>query len=376
MEKKRAIAIVLALIFILAGILPVFADEIEQHQQQLQQVQQQLQEQQQRAAQARRQVTSLAEQLRLIQVDYDAARNDYEAIQSRRAYIEQQIALNVQILANTEKNLAARTKILNQRIRDIYKNGQINYLDVLLGAADFNDFATRADLLKRVLAQDAALINKVRAERSLIIQKKAELQRDRAAVIELEKEAADKKSVIEARKREREAVLDSAVNERDAAERAYQELLETSRRIEQMIRSIQSGNRDATGATGALLWPAAGPITSPYGWRIHPIFGTRRFHSGIDIGADYGDPIRAADGGIVICADWLGGYGKAVILDHGAGISTLYGHNSELLVGEGQRVYKGQVIARAGATGYATGPHLHFEVRQNGSPVDPLAYLP
>ena len=86
--------------------------------------------------------------------------------------------------------------------------------------------------------------------------------------------------------------------------------------------------------------------------------------------------IRAADGGVVIYADWMGGYGKAVIIDHGGGITTLYGHNSELVVSEGQRVRKGQTIARAGATGYATGPHCHFEVRQNGSPVNPMGYLP
>jgi len=125
-----------------------------------------------------------------------------------------------------------------------------------------------------------------------------------------------------------------------------------------------------------MSWPINGPITSPYGWRPHPIFGTQRYHSGVDIGADYGDPIRAADGGVIIYSDWMGGYGYAVIIDHGGGISTLYGHNNELLVGVGQRVYKGQTIARAGSTGYSTGPHCHCEVRQNGSPVNPLAYLP
>jgi len=335
-----------------------------------------MQQHQQKAADAQKKVTSISEQLRVIQVDLDAAMADYNAIKSRRQYTEQQIAINTAILAKAEKSLAERTKILNKRIRDIYENGQVSYLDVLLGATDFNDFPTRADLLKRVLAQDAALIDKVRAERALVVQKKAELERDRAAILELEKAAAAKKSVIETRRNERAAVLDSAVHECDTAERAYQELLETSRRIEQMIRNKKSGNREEMCASGAMSWPISGPITSPYGWRTHPIFGTQRYHSGVDIGADYGDPIRAADGGVVIYADWMGGYGYAVIIDHGGGISTLYGHNNELLVGVGQRVYKGQTIARAGSTGYSTGPHCHFEVRQNGSPVNPLAYLP
>ncbi len=376
MEKRRITALALALLLLAGGAVPVLADEIEDHQRQLQDIKQQMQQHQQKAADAQKKVTSISEQLRVIQVDLDAAMADYNAIKSRRQYTEQQIAINTAILAKAEKSLAERTKILNKRIRDIYENGQVSYLDVLLGATDFNDFTTRADLLKRVLAQDAALIDKVRAERALVVQKKAELERDRAAILELEKAAAAKKSVIETRRNERAAVLDSAVHERDTAERAYQELLETSRRIEQMIRNKKSGNREEMGASGAMSWPISGPITSPYGWRTHPIFGTQRYHSGVDIGADYGDPIRAADGGVVIYADWMGGYGYAVIIDHGGGISTLYGHNNELLVGVGQRVYKGQVIARAGSTGYSTGPHCHFEVRQNGSPVSPMNYLP
>jgi murein DD-endopeptidase MepM/ murein hydrolase activator NlpD len=360
---------------VLALIAPVLAAEDDQ-QRELENIQQQMEQQQNRASQAQRQVNSVSEQLRLIQVDLDQAANDYTAIQNKRIATEQQIKTNTEILAKAEKDLASRSKVLNKRMRDIYENGQVSYLDVLLGSVDFGDFTTRIDLLKRVITQDITLIMKVKAERELVIQKKAELERDRAAVLELEKVAAEKKQTVEARKADRQVVLNSAVNERDTAERAYQELLETSRQIEQMIRNHQSGNRESVGSSGAMMWPIQGPITSPYGWRTHPIFGTARYHSGLDIGADYGDPVRAADGGVVIYADWYGGYGKAVIIDHGGGITTLYGHNSELLVSEGQNVRKGQVIARAGSTGYSTGPHVHFEVRQDGSPVDPMGYLP
>lgn len=373
---KRYLASALIILLVLVAIAPVLAAEIEEQERQLEDIQRQMQEQQNRAALAQRQVNSISEQLRIIQVDLDAALGDYNTIVSKREYTEQQIKLNTEILARAEKSLVERNKILNKRIRDIYKNGQISYLEVLLGATDFRDFSTRVDILQRVLSSDVALIAKVKAERELVIQKKAELERDRAAVLELEKAAAAKKNVVEIRRNEREAVLTSAVSERDTAERAYRELLDTSRHIEQMIRNQKSGNRDALGGTGVMVWPTAGPITSPFGWRTHPIFGTQRFHSGIDIGADYGDPVRAADGGVVIYSDWMGGYGKAVIVDHGSGITTLYAHNSELLVSEGQRVYKGQTISRAGSTGYSTGPHLHFEVRQNGSPVSPMSYLP
>ena len=134
-----------------------------------------------------------------------------------------------------------------------------------------------------------------------------------------------------------------------------------------------AGNGDGK-ATGVMQWPVAGPVTSPFGWRIHPIFHVRKFHTGIDIGAGYGTPIHAADGGRVIYATWMSGYGNTTIIDHGNGISTLYAHQSSILISSGS-VTKGQVIGYVGATGYATGPHLHFEVRVNGNPVNPLGYL-
>ncbi|HMM19511.1 MAG TPA: peptidoglycan DD-metalloendopeptidase family protein [Selenomonadales bacterium] len=370
---RRFTAFSLILLLVLALVSPVLADASEEE---LQDIQRQMRQQQSRRNDAQRQVDNLSDRLGLIQADLDAAQSDYKAIQAKRAATEQQIKLNTEILAKTERNLAERTQILNKRMRDIYENGQISYLDVLLGSADFRDFATRVDILRRVLDQDAALIAQVRAERELVIQKREELERDKAAILTLEQEAAAKKEIIEARKQEQQAVLDTAVNERDAAEQAYRELQETSRRIERMLQSIQSGNREAAGASGAMMWPVQGVITSPFGWRTHPIFGTSIFHSGLDIGVDYGEPVKAADGGIVVEAGWMGGYGKAVIIDHGGGISTLYGHNSELLVGAGQRIGKGQVIALAGSTGYSTGPHVHFEVRKNGEPVNPYNYLP
>lgn len=373
-RKSMALALMLVLLTLL--VIPAWAADLEDQQQQ---VQQQMQMQQNRKDAAQQKVDSVSEQLRKVQSDLATAQSEYKSIQARLSSTEQQIEANTVVLAKAEKNLAERSKVLNKRIRDIYENGQVNYLDVLLGAKDFGDFATRMDILKRVINSDIELIIKVKAERELVLTKKAELERDKAAIVDLKKAAEEQKQQIEANKRKQENVLESAVSERDTAEQAYQELMETSRRIEQMIRNNRAGKGGGGGggsSTGAMIWPASGPITSPFGWRTHPIFGTSRYHSGIDIGADYGDAVGAADGGVVIYADWMGGYGKAVIIDHGGGISTLYAHNSELVVSEGQRVRKGETVSYVGSTGYSTGPHLHFEVRQDGSPVNPMNYLP
>ncbi|HEY6357291.1 MAG TPA: M23 family metallopeptidase, partial [Vicinamibacterales bacterium] len=128
-------------------------------------------------------------------------------------------------------------------------------------------------------------------------------------------------------------------------------------------------------ASGHFIWPAQGPMVSGFGMRWHPILGGYRMHTGIDIAAPYGAPIIASDAGVVLFVGWYGGYGNTVIVDHGSGYSTLYAHCSAILVNQGQNVARGQAIARVGATGYATGPHLHFEIRVNGVPVNPMSRL-
>ena len=375
-KRYRFLSAALVLVFAVLAVAPVLADELEEKQQQLNSVQQQIEAQQRKAELARRKEQSIAEQLRAIQRELDTAEDEYETVNDQLENTEQHIKANVELSNRLTKKLEVQTKTLHRRIRDIYKNGQVNYLDVLLGAKDFNDFVGRMDILKKILAYDNALIQGTKADRETLRKAKEQLEADRAKIVELRKLAAAKREQVAERRQERRGVLNAATYERETAERAYRELIETSRQIEQMIKRIQSGEKNIGGSTGTMTWPAEGEITSPFGWRVHPIFGTQRLHTGIDIGADYGDAIRAADGGVVIHADWMGGYGNAVIIDHGNGISTLYAHNSQLLVSEGQTVSKGQTVARCGSTGYSTGPHLHFEVRHNGSPVNPLNYLP
>ena len=373
---RRFLSAVLAVSFVVLAISPVLADELEDKQQELTNIQQQADDAQRKAERARLKERSVAEQLRVIQAELSEAQAEFDAINDQLLQTEGQIRSNTELSARLVKKMEAQTQTLHRRIRDIYKNGQVNYLDVLFGAKDFSDFVSRMDILKKILAYDNALLQATKADREALARAKAQLEIDRGKIVELRKQSAAKKALVAERRQERQGVLNAATYERETAERAYRELIETSKQIETMIRKIQSGEKNVGGSTGTMLWPAEGEITSPFGWRVHPIFGTQRLHTGIDIGADYGDTVRAADGGVIIHSDWMGGYGNAVIIDHGNGISTLYAHNSQLLVSEGQTVAKGQAISRVGSTGYSTGPHLHFEVRQNGTPVNPLNFLP
>lgn len=365
-----------AIILLCSFSITTFASTLEG---QLQDIQAQMSNERARAEKAGQQVDSISEQLRALQAELDKATKEYEAVKKQLDETEEKIEKNTIVLEKAEKALDKRMKVLNKRIRDIYKNGQISYVDVLFGAKDFSDFMTRMDLLKRIIQFDFDLIMKIKAERAEILAKRAELEQDKIAIKQLEESADEKRKEMEIKKSNKQELLDSAVNDRDMAEQAYQELLAASAQVERMIRQstyrVPDGTSGSGLSTGRMVWPIYGEITSEFGWRTHPIFGTEKYHSGLDIAGDYGLPVVAADGGVVIHAGWISGYGNTVIIDHGGGLSTLYGHNDSLAVFEGQSVSQGQLIAYCGSTGYSTGPHVHFEVRESGSPVSPHNYL-
>ena len=321
-------------------------------------------------------IEGLSEEKRAVDEAADEATKAYKDVRKELDATEKRIDENEDKLKVLNKDFAVKRDQLAKRVRDIYINGQINYLDVLFGAKDFQDFFTRMDLLKRVIQQDYDLVQAVFAEKTAIETSQKELEQDKTAKEKLVASAADRKKEAEKKQAAKQAIIDKMETDRATQERIINENLAASKEVEQMIRNSRyQPASPALSGSGALNWPISGPITSPFGWRVHPITGASRFHSGIDIGGDYGDTIHAAGAGIVSYAGWISGYGYAVIIDHGGGISTLYGHNQALLVSEGQSVSQGQAIAECGSTGNSTGPHCHFEVRVDGEPVDPMGYL-
>ena len=321
-------------------------------------------------------IEGLSEEKRAVDEAADEATKAYKDVKKELDATEARIDENEDKLKVLNKDFVVKRDQLAKRVRDIYINGQINYLDVLFGAKDFQDFFTRMDLLKRVIQQDYDLVQVVFAEKTAIETSQKELEQDKTAKEKLVASAADRKKEAEKKQAAKQAIIDKMETDRATQERIINENLAASKEVEQMIRNSRyQPASPALSGGGALNWPLGGPITSPFGWRVHPITGASRFHSGIDIGGDYGDTIHAAGAGIVSYAGWISGYGYAVIIDHGGGISTLYGHNQALLVSEGQSVSQGQAIAECGSTGNSTGPHCHFEVRVDGEPVDPMGYL-
>lgn len=369
-------------------------------------------------------IDSVSEFKRQLDEEAAVATADYEEKQAALDETLYRIAENENTLVEVTAELNEKHGVLETRVRDIYINGQISYLDVLFGAQDFGDFLTRMDLLKRVIIRDSELVADVLAYQNEIKEVGRQLEADRRVQAELAAKAEAAKDVKLEKVAQQQALIDLMQNDKEIYNRQYDEMMASSAEVERLIQeskyrkaaeeearrrqaeeaqrqaeiearrqaqmeaAAQAGNVDVVefgedapesyvmqSYGGGMIWPLSGPITSEFGWRVHPIFGSQRFHSGLDIGGDYGLPIHAAQSGIVIEAGWIGGYGNTIMIEHGNGIVTLYGHNESLAVGVGQYVNQGDVIAYCGSTGNSTGPHCHFEVRLGGEPVSPWDYL-
>jgi murein DD-endopeptidase MepM/ murein hydrolase activator NlpD len=280
-------------------------------------------------------------------------------------------------LQELEYDLNKKRDATSARLRYLQRQQLQRWWVTLLSSRDLNQFADRRRQIERIYDSDRKLLgdltersDRVEKQRNQVIAQKNEVEL-------LTQKLKYQKANIEAETVAQQNSLDRLKSDRQALTQAEDRLAEDSRRLSQIILAkVQpySGLVLPPG-TGQLMYPTIGEVTSNFGWRVHPILGTERFHAGIDFGADYGSLIYASARGRVIYADWYGGYGNSVIIDHGNGMTTLYAHCSELYVKDGDVVERGQPIAAVGSTGFSTGPHLHFELRANGEPVDPAAYL-
>lgn len=265
---------------------------------------------------------------------------------------------------------------VGQRLRSFYMGEHLGMLDLLLDAVNISNFMDRLYFQRRIYDQDKVLIKQYFERTKALKAKKQQLawQKERLAsnIRAIENYQDQLKESIQLD----QLLVQKLKTSKKAYEMAEAQLQRESYEIQlQIQRATRSIKGPIKGSTGRMMAPVMAPITSNFGYRTHPVYRTSKFHSGTDFGARSGSPIRAADGGTVIYAGWRGGYGKVVIINHGNNITTLYAHMSGIAVGSGASVAQGQVIGYVGTTGLSTGPHLHFEVRDNGRPVNPLSYL-
>jgi murein DD-endopeptidase MepM/ murein hydrolase activator NlpD len=263
-------------------------------------------------------------------------------------------------------------KLMGVRIRHWFKGARVSMVQQVLLSESVSDMVDTLYFQERILSQDARIFNALKRETNALKAKQQSLLSERHKKAESVGKIRQLKVNLYAQKVEEERMKQRYASDAKYYEKKERELLAESEKIEELLRGYVRGVK---GSTGRFIWPVLGRITSGFGFRIHPIHRTRLNHTGLDISRPNGTPVKASDGGRVVMAGGYGGYGKCIIINHGKGHATLYGHLSRLGVSRGTNVGKGQTIGAVGSTGYSTGAHLHFEVRLNGRPVNPRRYL-
>ncbi len=297
--------------------------------------------------------------------------------QSKRSNLEVRLS---QMESELKKSLAEYNNAnvqMRNRIRQVYKNQRTGMFELIFTAKDLNSLLDVIYFEKIVLKKDYAKMVEIKAKSQRIAAMKREVQNQKIALEQSIQNINYQQKNIKSAIAHNQSMISKYKTDRKTYEQAERELARQSASLQSMIARNRGDSQVKVSA--GFMRPIGGRITSPFGWRTHPIFNSRTFHSGVDIAGPNKGVIRASNSGKVIYSGWYGGYGKVVILDHGkvnnSPTTTLYAHMSSIKASQGQFVNKGDVIGYEGTTGYSTGPHVHFEVRINGKPNNPLNYI-
>jgi len=342
-------------------------------------------------------VGTIAEQLAIANRNISSVQGQIAFLNAKMHTTEASLTWNHVQLDAAQKTLARHNDALKRRLIEAYEYGDLGYIAVLLEAKSFGDFLERWNDVAFVVKANEVTIRERRADAEHVEAIQAGLLADQTSLRNAQSAATQQQVALSALAQQRQNLLAVAQTQKQdvavqvgeledtsaAAEAALEELVREKQQEEDARRAAERRAAQLAGlslppepgAPGQLAWPLSGPITSPFGMRMHPVYGRPILHAGIDIAAATGTTIAAAADGRVIVAGTQGDCGKMVAIDHHGGLSTIYCHMSQIFVGVGQDVQRGQAIGAVGMTGDATGPHVHFQVMQDGHPVDPMSFL-
>jgi len=386
MPRRTALAFLVCLLTLLPAAVstPAHADRLQSLQAKIAAAQSRETRLQSDIGSIETKIRTLEGQVGGVSTKLDALERDLRLQQERLNRIRALYQFQTQQLDGYQHEYDVSIGRLNHRLIEMYESEDPTTIDVLLSSRSLGDFLDQVDYVRQIDSQDVTITTQVHGARDRWRSVRAKTKVTKARVESVTQTIAVRTAEVRAQK-ERLLISEKGLSQLKGHKKARLASIQESKAeylheaaglqaaSSQVTATLQqassSSSYDSSPSSSGLIWPVSGPVVSPFGWR----WG--RMHEGIDIGVGYGTPIHAAASGTVVFSGWMGGYGNFVIVDHGGGIATAYGHQSSIAVGGGQSVSRGQVIGYVGCTGHCFGPHLHFEVRINGSPVDPLGYL-
>ena len=376
MRYKRFLAIIL-IVSVVLGLAPIYAkapNDSAKLRKQLEETRLKMERLNAEKAKATKEKRYVAQQIRNLDEKLHSVQSALANVEKNLNNLEGQLTVTKRELERASESENNHKELLKKRIRAMYEHGNVGYVSVILNSSSFTDFISNMDFLKKIVDNDMNILKRMKSYRAEIKEKSEQIAKDYKEKERLKLQMGNQKESVKCTLEEMEKALKELNSDLKELEKQIDAQNELSNQLEKKIAALQSTEKYIGGALG---WPAPGnfKISSSYGYRLHPILKKNKMHTGIDIHTPMGADIVAANAGKVLLSAYNGGYGYCIIIDHGGKISTLYAHNSKLLVKEGEQVEKGQLIAKAGSTGLSTGPHLHFEVRENGKHVDPMGYL-
>lgn len=376
---KRIVAIVCAALVAMAFVLSIISPAVMAvSQRDVDAAKRRTQETKEELEEAEREKEEILAQYELLEKQISDTQTEVSEIRTEIYETETQIVIKEEELTKAEKEYEEYQELFKVRARAMYENTEVDYLEIFFGAEDFGDLLSKIEIVSQIMKYDQEILTKLNDTKKKIEATKIELEETRDK-LKKEAEVLDKKMAeLEAVSAEKQKMLEE-ISKNVEKYRIIYEAAEAAEAaaIKEYESALRAEANPVKYTGGAFQWPvpSSSRVTSKYGYRIHPVYGTQKFHSGIDIGAPQGVQVLAAADGVVTLAATNGGYGQCVIINHGSGLATLYGHNSQLFVKQGDKVKKGDLIAYVGSTGVSTGPHLHFEVRENGATRDPMGFF-
>jgi murein DD-endopeptidase MepM/ murein hydrolase activator NlpD len=393
---KKVISLILSLVIISSvtiAAVTVKADELTDAQKKLDNIKDSISEKKDELDNINKEKDSAEKAIKEVEEKLKETSNSLNELNGKVSDLNEQIQGLEKQISEKDKSLKQQNEMLKKRLRSMYINGNESYLSLILGANSFSDLLNRVDSVIKVIEYDKKLVKTFEENKEALETQKTDVAKKKQETVGLKQEVEVKQKELALAADKKKEIMADIVKNKVAYEQMIKEEEEQSKAISTMINQIKKKKEEekkrqeqqgttspnssgSSSAIGKLYCVTGTPtyITSPYGWRVHPVLGYKRFHAGIDIGVFSGTKLYSLADGEVIYSGWMSGYGNVIMIDHGS-LTSVYAHNSSLVGKVGQKVKGGQLIAYSGNTGLSSGPHLHFEIRkENGETIDPSPY--